>query len=56
MTAYDYLQIGLQVIGAAATIAAIVPVPQAVGPLTLAYKLLSVLAMNVGRAKNAPPP
>lgn len=48
----QYIQIGIQIVGIAATVAAIVPIPQAVGPLILARKVLDVLAMNVGHAKN----
>jgi len=52
----QYLELGFQIIGVASAIAAIVPIPQIVGPLIIARKVLDILAMNVGRSRNAGPP
>lgn len=51
----QYIEIGFQVIGVASAIAAIVPIPQATVPLIIARKVLDILALNVGRSRNAAP-
>jgi hypothetical protein len=51
--AQTYVEIAFQVIGVASAIAAIVPIPQAVGPLIIARKLLDIFALNMGYSKNA---
>jgi hypothetical protein len=48
----QYIQIGIQVVGVAAALAAVLPIPQAIGPLIIARKFLDILAMNFGNAKN----
>jgi hypothetical protein len=52
----QYLELGFQIIGVASAVAAIVPIPQIVGPLIIARKVLDMVALNVGRSKNAGPP
>lgn len=48
----QYIQIGLQIVGVAAAIAAATPTPQDDGVLLVARKILDFLACNFGNAKN----
>lgn len=48
----QYIEIGLQVIGVASAIAAVVPNPQVTGALFIARKVLDLLACNFGNARN----
>jgi len=50
------IEIGFMVVGIASTVAAIIPVPQLVGPLIIARKVLDILAFNFGRSRNAAQP
>jgi len=52
----QYIELGFMIIGAASAVAAIVPIPQAVGPLIIARKILDMLAFNFGRSRNAVQP
>lgn len=49
------IQIGLSIVGAASAIAAVTPTPRDDGAIGRLYKVLELLALNVGRAKDTPP-
>jgi hypothetical protein len=51
----QYVEMAFQVIGFASALAAIIPIPQAVGPLIIARKILDIFALNMGYSKNAKP-
>lgn len=49
----DYLELGAQVVGTASAVAALVPATSKLsGHLILLRKVLDLLALNVGNAKN----
>lgn len=52
MTVGDYLEIGAQVVGAAAVAAAVIPAPKTSAVLKFLHSLLNILAANFGKAKN----
>ena len=52
MSLSDYVTIALAVIGAAAAIAAVTPTPVDDGIVRLLRKVLDIIAMNVGKARN----
>jgi len=48
-----WLTLASHVVSTAAAISAITPSPKTTGALNMAYKILQILALNIGQAANA---
>ena len=49
------LQVGMTVVAAASTVTALTPTPRDDAMVGKLYKVLEILALNIGHAKDAPP-